>query len=498
MRSRSSFIQWVSVGFLAIATLLLTMQLVRYSQIRAAMPSGLKIAGINVGGLSPQNAADRLNQIYLSPIELLVGKSRVQVKPAIIGYQLKLDNMLAAADKQRSNLSFWVGFWRFLWNLPISSEDIPLQYELDKNRVVSFLQNEIAPRYEQQAQTALPVPGVAAFNTNQGGTRIDPEKSLARIETAINSISNRVAVLEIVETAAHKPSFGALEYSMKAIIDESAYDGMIEIYLKDLQNGNLIHFTRRRNEIENTPVDVAYSSWSTIKIPILVSTFARQDPPYPQELLDDIAKMIEQSDNSASDIVAQVGVDKIRGPLAISEDMFALGLQNTFWAGYFKLGSPLLQAYKTPANERTDINTRPDPYAQTTPADLGMLLEDLYYCDKNYGGAFPIVFDGKISQQECRLMIDYLSKDNIGQLIQAGVPANTVVAHKHGWAVEIVDGYIHTMADSGIVYTKGGDYVLSIFAYHPVQAIFDVANALFADLASASYNYYNLELGTQP
>jgi beta-lactamase class A len=497
MRARNSFIRWVSIGFLVVATLLLVLQLVRYSSIRAAMPSGMKIAGISVGGLSMEAAADRLNQVYLSPIELRIENTRIQVRPAILGYRLKLENMLAAADKQRTGLSFWVGFWRFLWNQAVSSEDIPLQYELDKNRLKTFLELDIAPRYERQALTALPVPGEVSFNTQLGGTKINYETSISRIETGLSSRDNRLAILDLGETAALKPTFGALEFSLQAIIDESPYDGMIEIYLKDLQSGKLIHFTRRRGDLENTLVDVAYSSWSTIKIPILVSTFSRQEEPYPPVLLADIAKMIEQSDNSASDTVAQEGVERIRGPLFITEDMFSLGLQNTYWAGYFKVGSPLLQAYKTPANQRTDINTKPDPYAQTTPADMGMLLEDLYFCNKNYGGAFPLAFNGRITQAECKLMVDYLSKDNIGQLIQAGVPAATVVAHKHGWAVEIADGYIHTIADTGIVYTKGGDFILSIYAYHPVQAIFDTVNQLFADLAGAAYNYFNLEVPTQ-
>ena len=228
-----------------------------------------------------------------------------------------------------------------------------MQYELDKNRLKAFLESDIAARYERPALTALPVPGEVSFNTQLGGTKINYESSMSKIETALTSLDNRVAVLDLSQTAALKPTFDALAFSMQALIDESPYDGMVEIYLKDLQNGKLIHFTRRRDEIENTAVDVAFSSWSTIKIPILVSTFSRQDAPYEEILLADITKMIEQSDNSASDTVAQEGVDQISGPLLISEDMFALGLQNTYWAGYFKLGSPLLQAYKTPANQRT-------------------------------------------------------------------------------------------------------------------------------------------------
>ncbi|HSN94576.1 MAG TPA: hypothetical protein VLR89_05895, partial [Anaerolineaceae bacterium] len=308
MRSRSSSIRWISIGFLVVGALLLVMQLIRYSSVRAALPTGMKIAGISVGGLSPEEAADRLNQIFLSPIELRIDNTRVQVRPAILGYRIKLENMLAAADKQRTSLSFWVGFWRFPWNQQISSEDIPLQYELDKNRLKAFLESDIASRYERPALTALPVPGEASFNTQEGGTKINYQTSISRVETALASKDNRFAVLDFVQTAALKPTFNALEFSLQAIIDESPYDGLIELYLKDLQNGKLIHFTRRRDETENTPVDFAYSSWSTIKIPILVSTFSRQEAPYPEVLLADIAKMIEQSDNSASDTVAQEGV----------------------------------------------------------------------------------------------------------------------------------------------------------------------------------------------
>jgi hypothetical protein len=47
----------------------------------------------------------------------------------------------------------------------------------------------------------------------------------------------------------------------------------------------------------------------------------------------------------------------------------------------------------------------------------------------------------------------------------------------------------------GIVYTPGGDYVLSIFAYHPVQAVFEPVNQLFAKLSQAVYSYYNLSAG---
>ena len=90
-------------------------------------------------------------------------------------------------------------------------------------------------------------------------------------------------------------------------------------------------------------------------------------------------------------------------------------------------------------------------------------------------------------------MVEYLGLNRIGVLLQAGVPANVTVAHKHGWAYEVDDGYIHTIADAGIVYTPGGDYVMAVFAHHPVQAVFDPVNLLVAKLSAAAYNYFNLQ-----
>jgi beta-lactamase class A len=171
--------------------------------------------------------------------------------------------------------------------------------------------------------------------------------------------------------------------------------------------------------------------------------------------------------------------------------MQTLGLENTFWAGHFYIGAPILQRFDTPANTRDDINTDPDIYDQSTPADLGMLMEDIYQCAEYDGGALIASFPDEITQDECNLMVTYMARNQIAVLIQAGVPAGTTVAHKHGWAVESQDGLMHTMGDVALVYTPGGNYVLSIFVHHPVQTVFDPVNALFSELSAAVYNYFN-------
>ena len=142
--------------------------------------------------------------------------------------------------------------------------------------------------------------------------------------------------------------------------------------------------------------------------------------------------MIRRSENPPADKFMSA-LNENRGPLIVTEKMKALGLENTFMAGYFYQGAPLLQTITTPSNARTDVVTNPDRYNQTTPSDMGMLLEDMYQCAETGGGAPGSRFPGKINQQICQQMIEILVQDKLGALLQAGVPEGTRIAHKHGW-----------------------------------------------------------------
>jgi beta-lactamase class A len=263
----------------------------------------------------------------------------------------------------------------------------------------------------------------------------------------------------------------------------------VEVYLQDLESSRNLHFAYQPL-IGDLPPNIAFSAWSTVKIPLMVTAFRFIEEPWPQEYLDLMEEMIEQSENTSTDELAMQVIDANLAPIIVTEDMQRLGLENTFWGGYFYVGAPLLQRYKTPANQREDVNTDPDIYDQTTPADMGMLMEDIYRCAEQDGGALIAAFPDEITRDECRLMVTYMARNQIAVLIQAGVPSGTTVAHKHGWAIEN-DGYIHTFGDAAIIYTPGGNYVLSIFVHHPVQAVFDPVNALYSNLSRATYNFFN-------
>jgi len=453
----------------------------------------MMIADIPVGELDYTEASERLLTAYLSPIEVRYQEAVIQLRPASLGFDLQLESMLAAADRQRTTYPFWAGFWNFLWNRTQQIQNIPLQARFDEAIIREYLENEVAARYDQPATPPLPIPGESGFYAGVPGTELDVERSTQQVTRALVSATNRSVALVINRSASTKPPIALLEEMLRDIVDASAFDGLVEIYLQDLNTNQTLSFVHGKNIEEEITTNIAFSSWSTIKIPVMVTAFRLIEAPYDPETLDLIKEMIELSDNESTDELAEEVIDPRLAPLIVSEDMQKLGLNNTFWAGFFYPGAPLLQLFNTMANQRTDISTEPDIYNQTTPMEMGLLLQDIYHCAEVGGGSLIAAFYGEITQEECQLMVDYLGENKIGVLLQAGVPAGITVAHKHGWAYETDDGYIHTIGDVAIIYTPGGDYIFSIFAYDEVQAVFDPVNLLFANLSTAAYNYFNLQ-----
>lgn len=490
-RNASIFLRGTAILLLIIATFLMIFSLISYSRQRNNYPPGMAIAGVPVGGLDPQAASQRVLQVYTSPIEIRYGGGVIQVDPTTLGFQLDIESMLAAADLSRTGGPFWGGFWDYLWNRDPAADSVPLRATIAEERLRAYLQSEVATRYDQPPTPAQPIPGTTSFSPGKPGQSLDVDSAVPLIEDALRSPTQRTVTLNSFQnSAAARPTLQNLEILMKQVVATSGFDGAVGVYMLDLQNGQEIHFALNQGQEISVDPDVAFTASSTIKIPILVAYFIQHGKdPVSDSVNQKILNMIHKSDNVASDDV-MAELDPNTGPLVVTQDMKKLGLTNTFLAGFFYAGAPLLQRFSTPANQRTDIFNDPDIYNQTTPSDMGMLLEDIYQCAETGGGALVAAFPDKIDQEVCRQIVSYLVADKIGVLIEAGVPEGTQVAHKHGWVPD-TDGIVRNFSDAGIVYTPGGNFVLVIYTHHPVQVVFDTANQLFASLTQAVYNYYN-------
>jgi beta-lactamase class A len=182
------------------AVILAVLQLVRFSRIRAIFPQGMTIAGIPVGGLDRQGSAQRLLEAYSVPVEVRYGDNPIQIAPSVVGFELDLESMLAAADMERSQQPFWEDFWNFLWGRTAPPADIPLRASYSEVRLRQYFTEEIAARYDKPPTAPIPAVGTVNFQPGTQGTSLDLDRTVALVEGALRSTSQRVVELPLERT----------------------------------------------------------------------------------------------------------------------------------------------------------------------------------------------------------------------------------------------------------------------------------------------------------
>jgi hypothetical protein len=150
--------------------------LVRFSRLWINFPSNLTIANIPVGQLTRQQAIERLLTIYSQPVELHYNDSTIHLDPTAVGFTLDTDSILAAAEQDRTRISFWAGFWNYLWDRPSQAVDIPLRATYSEDRLRTYLQTEIANRYDQLPSPAIPIAGTTNFQSGSEGSELDIDR----------------------------------------------------------------------------------------------------------------------------------------------------------------------------------------------------------------------------------------------------------------------------------------------------------------------------------
>lgn len=443
------------------------------------------LLGVPLGGLTLEEAQQRIEEAFSVPVELTYQGARMQFSPAELGFKLDIPAILSQISPTRA-IPFRSWFWG--QSFADNTQKLELQYSLDENQLQNLLNEVFSLRYDQPASAATPILYSTNFTAGQPGYQLASlTQTSEQVKGALVSPSERKVTLTVIETPAIPPNWHNIEVMLRQIIRQERFTGLAEIYLRDLQNDQTIHFAVLNNQ--DVPVDVAYSAASTIKIPIMVSTMKRLSDPLPAQATNWMSLMIGESLNPPADGLMKAYLDNNLGPLIVTADLREMGYQNTFLAGYFDPGSPLLEKIDTPANQRRDVYLDPDFYNQTVPSETGDLLTRIYHCSNSAEAA---LFNGAVTSDECALMLSYLKENKILALLEAGLPPNTPIAHKHGWTNE-TDGLIHTMSDASVIYTPGGDYVLVVFAHTENQFLYDPANRLFARLSQSIYNAYNTE-----
>lgn len=486
---KSKILWWVlgAVGiFFLISSLIIT--IVEYQHFKGqtvGLPAGSTIAGVPVGGLEAAEAAARLDEVYGQPLNLVINGATVAVDPADLGFQMDSASLVQAALSEVNTGNFW----SLLWNkTSASAVTLPLEASVDEEQLRAYLTQEIEPRYTQPGTPLTPIPNTTNFDLSTSGDGIDLAQAVPAISAALLDPEIGEVTLSVTTSSGGALDWAGLEAFLRHNIAWTGFDGLVEVYLEAMDSGQNLHFATWDGE-DVTP-DIAFTGASTIKIPIVISIFRHLDEPTPDVVLNLMHEMIVNSENAAADTLMQYYLDQNLGPLIVTEDMQALGLENTFLAGYFYYDAPLLRLIDTPANTRTDIDLDPDVYNQLVVGEIAELMTGIYHCAADGSGLLTETFPGEITQSECQTMVSVFSGLKPLQFIDTTLPPEATVADKYGYVVEL-DGLLHSISDAGIIYTPGGDFVLVISVYHPDWLYEYDGAVVIGRLAQTVYNFFN-------
>ena len=234
--------------------------------------------------------------------------------------------------------------------------------------------------------------------------------------------------------------------------------------------------------------DVAYSGLSTLRIAVLEETYrklGRLPDAATARLISETMTLGAPGDDSANRLLGLIGDnDAQAGVKTLNESLRMLGLRNTFMAAPFneRLAGP--PQVSTEANSRTDLNTHPDPYLQTTPRDMGLMLEMLAECSQG-GGPLLAAYRDRLTPEACQQALSYMAFNDGHELITQAVPPGTRLAHRQAYSAE-------THADNAVIWGPGGPYVLSIYLYYPKWLDQGLSAETMQELSQAVWNYYTL------
>jgi beta-lactamase class A len=486
----------LSGGMVMAALILIGVELSRFAQGRDLLQTDITVAGVPVTGLKLSEAVVTWERVYEQPVELDYQGSPIILRPADIGFHVNNELMQAEIrSKLAGTNNYWIDFWNYLWRRPTSPVNVGLIADYQEAKLRDYLQ-DLAARYEQPASGASFDLNSMTFGAGASGMRLDIEASMQALDAALRRPQDRRVKLLMKSEGARNANMQTLRQSIRDYLVAKGVppEGpgyLASVMVIDLQSGQ---------ELSINP-DIAYSAMSTIKIPILLNIFRKLDFAPDRDTKWLMGASILCSGNDASNFLIQLsgagdsaGTQLANGLNQVTNTVQALGARNTFISAPLYVGDKKYQ-FSVPrpkTSPNTKYDAKPDPYSQTTTEDMAALLQELYDCGE-YGSGVMAVFPEGYTRTECNEMIELLSGNIIGRLIELGVPAGTRIAHKNGWGGTQAGGA--NVSDAAIVYSPGGTYILVMYAWEakanqdgigsivPWEAVEGVSRIV--------YNYFN-------
>lgn len=271
-------------------------------------------------------------------------------------------------------------------------------------------------------------------------------------------------------------------------------NSVVSIYVQDLETGAAMGI--QENVLQNAV--------STAKIGVIANYFRYIYQPPNQDMEFRLAATVICSSNANANVLMESTdpTDPLNGIRRTSDTFCRGGATNTlvdrhFWIGdagdgavpsdyYASVGSTPCPADATSPVD-TSVSAVIDPQLHTTAADMGHFLNQLYECSE-FGAGLAQIFPDEITQTECQWMMNLLLGTKFQHMMELGVPEGVRIAHKVGYGAEAA-------GDAGIVFSPGGDYILTVYIWDDRLDNFD-SYALarwmaIGEISRMVYNFFN-------
>ncbi len=437
---------------------------------------GTLIAGVDVGDRDQAAAAalldEQLTATLMLPLEIQVAGDTLRLNPADIDLELPIDELLTTARAQQ---------------VQGTAPRVPLRVEMSETK----LRRELRDLAEETARPAS-LEIITATEEISRSFGYIPRYSI-NVDNAVSQVQERLAsplaarriTLERdydLDTAPPRPDQAEIRQQIEALAAE--WDGVVGFYLYNMDSGETI--TLNANTV--------FSAASIMKVGILIAAYATM-PTFDAETEDHIKAMIIDSDNlRANDVlsasVGGTGTDAAyTGVLSMTAMLEDLGFQRSYmnmpYEAYdYLAGVRGIDIEFGPPQEGSPPYTEADPIVRTTPAEISQLFLMIEDCSQGEGALIER-FPETLSAERCQEMLDLLAQNADSERIVAGVPPDVRVEHKSGWVQDM-------HADTGIVRSPGGDYLLSVYLWRGVDELPGLwANPYLVAFSRLVYTAYN-------
>jgi beta-lactamase class A len=444
------------------------------------LPQGLSINGLPMGGMTREQALEAINLAYTRPITVYyASKLTPLLLPEMVELSVDLETTTQNLDAVLGSHGDIQGFIvylgdRLLQRQPESREVVAV-VDYSRERVNAFLART-AQKYDRLPQKPVLLSEAGTFRPPQDGTTLDAEASLPLLIKAILAAAphDREVRLVVDIEPAPEASTDILREALNAALAD--FNGVVGIFAKDLRRGR--EFCYNCNGV--------FSGAGTLKTAIAVGTYATLDAAPDAALTRQLNTLFTESDNAAANaLLTHIGSgDPYSGALQVTDMLWRLGLRNSFIATpYDTPESAIPPNIAALAASRGNAGTNPHPAIQTTPIEMGLLMEGLYYGAQG-GGFLRAVYPQQITTAECQDIVMQLIERSSNPLLAMGMPVGTRIAHKHGWS-----GATH--ADIALIYGPQSDFVLAVYLYQPAWLVWNESTPTFATIGQLVYRFYN-------